>query len=368
MIPAVTGARLSGAARRSELPLLVLGPSLGTSARTLWTACAAGLTDVFDVLAWDLPGHGYNRGVPDEPFTMAELAAGVLRVVDDVLAERGDATGPFYYAGDSVGGCVGLQLLLDAPTRVTSAVLLCTGARIGTPDLWAGRIGQVTISGTAVMVTGSAQRWFGPGFLAQEPERAAALLQALEETDDDGYLHVCTALAEFDMRDRLGEVTAPVLAVAGAHDVTTPPDLLRQIADGVPDGRLVVLDGVAHLAPAEAPEAVARLLREHLLGEEPSEDVADFTREVETVVGAYAAGDLDARPGLDPRSRSLVTLAVLVARGDRERFAHHLAAAHARGVTAEETTEVLLQAAALGSVADATAAYRLARTIVQAPS
>ena len=39
-------------------PLLVLGPSLGTSARTLWGACAERLTDRFHVVAWDLPGHG----------------------------------------------------------------------------------------------------------------------------------------------------------------------------------------------------------------------------------------------------------------------------------------------------------------------
>ena len=49
----------------------------------------------------------------------------------------------------------------------------------------------------------------------------------------------------------------PVLAVAGAEDVATPPDKLREIADGVPRGRYVELAGVAHLAPAEAPDAVA---------------------------------------------------------------------------------------------------------------
>ena len=50
MIPVVTGVRLSGARHRAELPLLVLGPSLGTSAGALWTDCAHGLTDHFDVL------------------------------------------------------------------------------------------------------------------------------------------------------------------------------------------------------------------------------------------------------------------------------------------------------------------------------
>ena len=173
MIPSITAVRLSGARNRAELPLLVLGPSLGTSAKTLWTHCAAGLADAFDLVAWDLPGHGHNRVVPEEPFTMAELATGVLRVVDDVLAERSEPGGSFLYAGDSVGGAVGLQLLLDQPERVTSAVLLCTGAKIGDEPMWGGRIGQVSVSGTPVMVTGSAERWFGPGFLDREPGASA---------------------------------------------------------------------------------------------------------------------------------------------------------------------------------------------------
>ena len=127
----VTGVRMSGARHRAELPLLVLGPSLGTSAGALWTDCAHHLTDDFDVLAWDLPGHGHNRSVPDEPLTIAELAEGVLALVGDVQEQRGDPGTPFAYAGVSVGGAVGLQLLLDHPDRVTAAALVCTGARIG---------------------------------------------------------------------------------------------------------------------------------------------------------------------------------------------------------------------------------------------
>ena len=270
MTPGITAVRMTGAKHRDELPLLVLGPSLGTSASTLWTECARGLTDVFDVVAWDLPGHGHNRAVPDEPFTMAELAAGVLAVVDDVLLQRGQDGGPFFYAGDSVGGAVGLQLLLDRPTRVAAAALLCTGARIGDEAMWTGRIGQVSVSGHAgdgARVRRALVRSRLPRPPARGRLRAAARAAGGRR---QGYIQVCGALARFDVRDRLAEIGVPVLAVAGSHDVATPPELLRAIADGVKDGRYVELDGVAHLAPAEAPEAVASLLRQHFLGEAPS--------------------------------------------------------------------------------------------------
>jgi 3-oxoadipate enol-lactonase/4-carboxymuconolactone decarboxylase len=394
--PAITAVRLTGARHRAELPLLVLGPSLGTSAATLWSACAAaGLTDTFDVLAWDLPGHGHNRSVPEEPFTMAELAAGVLHVVDDVLAERGgDDT--FCYAGDSVGGTVGLQLLLDVPARVSSAVLLCTGARIGSAESWSERIAQVRGSGTPVMVPASAERWFGSGFLEREPERGSALLHALSDAVDDGYVAVCGALADFDVRDRLGEITVPVLAVAGAQDAVTTPEHLREIAEGVKDGRLEVLPDVAHLAPAEAPAVVAGLVRRHCLGEPPASysssrtlgevhdagmevrravlgdehvdravaGATDLTRDFQELITQYAWGSIWTRPGLDRRSRSLITLTALVARGHHEELAMHVRAARRNGLSVEEIKECLLQTAIYCGVPDANTAFRIAQRVL----
>lgn len=393
MIPSITAVRLTGARHRAELPLLVLGPSLGTSATTLWSHCAAGLTDAFDLLAWDLPGHGHNRAVPDEPFTMAELAEGVLRVVDDVLAERGETGGRFFYAGDSVGGAVGLQLMVDRPDRVAAAALLCTGARIGDEAMWTGRIAQVSMSGTPVMVSGSAERWFGPGFLERSPEVGSALLHALQEADDDGYSQVCSALATFDVRDRLTEIAVPVLAIAGSHDVATPPDLLRAIADGVRDGSYAELDGVAHLAPAEAPDKVASLLRRHLLAEEPAEvrddrtvreirdagmvvrrevlgdahvdrataGATDLTREFQELITEYAWGGIWTRPGLDRRSRSLITLTALIARGHHEELAMHVRAARTNGLTVDEIKELIMQTAIYCGVPDANTAFRIAQ-------
>jgi 3-oxoadipate enol-lactonase / 4-carboxymuconolactone decarboxylase len=390
MIPAITAVRLTGARHRAELPLLVLGPSLGTSATTLWSACAAHLTDVFDVVAWDLPGHGHNRSVPEEPFTMAELAAGVLEVVDTLLAERGEPGGSFAYAGDSVGGAVGLQLLLDVPDRVGAAVLLCTGARIGDADLWTDRIGEVSSSGTPAIVPASTQRWFGPGFLEREPERGSALLHALQQADDVGYCQVCGVLASFDVRDRLAEIGAPVLAVAGSVDVATPTDGLREIADGVKDGRLVELEGVAHLAPAEAPEVVARLIRRHVLGEEEpprttydsgmavrrevlgdahvDRSIAgtnDFTRDFQELITHYAWGTIWTRPGLDRRSRSLITLTALVAGGHHDELAMHVRAARTNGLTKDEIKELLLQTAIYCGVPAANTAFRIAQQVLE---
>lgn len=262
-----------GAARTGGRPLLVLGPSLGTSARTLWGRCRADLSSTFDVIAWDLPGHGRSPRAADA-FTVADLATAVLDAVaattgdeDGGVEDRGDddsaGAGRFHYAGDSLGGAVGLQLLLDHPDRILSATLLCTGARIGTPQAWHERAELVRAGGTGAVVEMSRGRWFGPGFVDREPDVTAALLDALRATDPTDYARACACLAAFDVRDRLGEIHRRVLAVAGAADVATPPGSLTEIASGVVDGRVEILDGVGHLAPAEAPADVVRLLTAH---------------------------------------------------------------------------------------------------------
>lgn len=231
---------------------LVLGPSLGTSAAACWGPVLPLLPAGLDVVAYDLPGHGDETGLVESPLTAGDLARRVLERVD----------GPFVCAGVSVGGAVGLQLLLDAPDRVLGAVLCCTGARIGDARTWDERVAQVRAGGTGSLEAATPARWFAPGAQERDPVATAALLDALRRTDDDGYVAVCGLLRSFDVRARLGEITAPVVAVAGAHDRVCPPSSLEEIAGGVRDGRLVVLDDVAHQAPVEAPAAVAGLLRQ----------------------------------------------------------------------------------------------------------
>ena len=364
MTPTITVVRMTGGRDRASLPLLVLGPSLGTSATTLWSACAARLTDAFDVVGWDLPGHGHNRAVPDEPVTMADLAAGVLRVVDDLLTERGQPRGPFFYAGDSVGGAVGLQLLLDAPDRLAGAAVVCSGARLGPAESWAERVEAVGASGTAGLVTASAERWFAPGFLDREPERGAALLAALADADDEGYAVVCGALAAFDVRGALGRIAVPVVAIAGTDDVAAPPEGLREVADGVAHGTYVELPGVAHLAPAEAPEEVARLLREHFLGVPAPHATTAFADDLGLLAATHTEAEVWERPELDLRSRSMVAIAALVARGDHEELAAHVRAALRNGLTVDELAEVLLQSAVHGPGPDAGAAFRVAEQVL----
>jgi 3-oxoadipate enol-lactonase / 4-carboxymuconolactone decarboxylase len=381
-VPKITGVQLSNP---SAGPLLLLGNSIGTSGTALWSASAAFLGERFHVVAWDLPGHGRNTDPVSDGFSMAELAAGVMAFADRVLTDRGEPGGRLYYAGDSLGGVVGLQALLDAPDRILAAVLLCTGAKIGDAAGWWERAARVRASGTTVLVNQSVERWFAPGFLEREPQVASQLLDSLRAADAEAYALACEALADFDVRTRLREIAVPVLAVAGAEDFATPADLLAEIAHGVQRGTLQVLDGVAHLAPAEVPQEVAKLIMKHFDAEDLGRDryaagmrvrravlgddhvdrataaTTDFTRDFQQLITEYAWGTIWTRPGLDRRSRSMITLTALVARGHHEELAMHVRAARRNGLSVDEIKEVLLQTAIYCGVPDANTAFRIAQ-------
>lgn len=255
--PTITVAHFS--AHRGK-PLLILGPSLGTSVTALWRDTAAVLADDFDVVGWDLPGHGTNPAIGRDSFTMAELTEGVLSVIDDLQEIRRDDR-PFHYAGVSTGGSVGLQLTLDHPERLHAAALICTGARIGTNDGWRDRAELVRSSGIHAVVTTSPGRWFAPDFVDSKPEITERLVASLRATAPEGYARTCGALATFDVRDRLHEVRTPLLTIAGAEDAATPPSSLEAIARAATGpATSIVLAHAAHLAPAEAPHLVAEAL------------------------------------------------------------------------------------------------------------
>lgn len=257
----------------AQAPLLVLGPSLGTSVTSLWSGVARRLAGDVRVLGWDLPGHGVSAPTGD-PFTVAELAQGVLAAVDRYRAAAGtDIERPFFYAGCSIGGCVGQQLLLDAPDRLRATALLGTAARVGEPGPWAERARLVAAAGTPTQVVGSAQRWFAPGFIERDAVTTTELLHDLQDADRFSYARACEALAAFDARADLAAPNVPVLSVVGAHDVATPPESAADLAEAT-GGRLVVVEDAGHLVPAEAPQEVARLLDEHF-GTQPSHDSQD---------------------------------------------------------------------------------------------
>jgi 3-oxoadipate enol-lactonase len=237
-------------------PVLVLGPSLGTDVG-LFDAQVDAFAGRHRVIRYDLRGHGGSEVVPG-PCTIADLAADVLALLDDL------GVGRFSYAGVSVGGAIGQQLALTVPDRVGELALIATAAQFADPPSWAVRAQQVREQGTELLVPSRTGTWFTAEFAAREPAEAERLLAMLRSTPAEGYAACCEAIGVFDVRDRLGEISAPTLAIAGAEDPATTGEMMRELAEGIPGAQFVVIPGAAHLPNATDPDAVNAALREHL--------------------------------------------------------------------------------------------------------
>lgn len=248
-----------------DSPLLVLGPSLGTSFTRLWGPVVRKLQG-WNVVGWDLPGHGASPGIDRiaAGFGMADLAAAVMNAVDDAV----DQPRKSVYAGVSVGGAVGLQLALDRPERLHALAVVCSAGAFGEPSAWNDRATLVRSKGMAPMLRAAPDRWFGSRIRSASDGRIALALADLGDVEPEGYARVCNALSKFDIRDQLAGLTVPLLAIAGREDVATPPAVVADIAD-LASGRLEVIEGVGHLAPFEDPYATSVRLRDFLADSHP---------------------------------------------------------------------------------------------------
>lgn len=109
-------------------------------------------------------------------------------------------------------------------------------------------------------------------------------------------------------------------------------------------------------------------VRRDVLGEDyvaqASARTGGFGADFQTLIAEYAWGAVWARPGLDRRSRSMITLTALIAGGHDDELALHIRAALRNGLSRDEINEVLLQTAIYCGVPAANTAFRIARQVL----
>ena len=238
-------------------PTLLLAGSLG-STLAMWEPQVAPLARGRRVVRLDLRGHGRSPQPPG-PYAIEDLGRDVLALMDARAIERAD------WCGLSLGGMVGMWLAANAPERIRRLVLVCTSAHLPPADGWRARAAAVRAAGTVEAVADAVvERWLTPPFAAANPALRDELRAMLAASPPTGYAACCEAIAAMDLRPLLPRIAAPTLAIAGAEDLATPPLHAATIAAGIPGARTETLSPMAHLGNVEQPEAVARLIADHL--------------------------------------------------------------------------------------------------------
>ena len=361
-------------------PVVAFSNSLGTTYR-MWDAQAAALTGLYRVLQYDTRGHG---GSP-----LAAGPASIEALADD-LAGLLDALhiGRAHVVGLSLGGMTAQSLAARRPERVHGLVLMATSAYM--PDGWEARAAAVRSQGMGAIVDAVMARWFTPAFQASQPEAFALQRERFLAMDPEGYAACCGAIGAMDLRPSNAAVTAPTLIIAGADDPSTPPPVMEEIRGRIPDAELVVLPRAAHIVAVERADAVNAHLgaflgrlqargeprggarfedglanRKAVLGAEHVErslsKAGGFAGPWQDFITRTAWGEVWGDPALPWKTRSMLTLALMVALGREEEFKLHLRPALRNGVSAAELRALLIQAAVYAGVPAANGAFRWVR-------
>ncbi|HYW63740.1 MAG TPA: alpha/beta fold hydrolase [Bradyrhizobium sp.] len=246
------------AAQSGNGPPLVLFHSL-LSDRASFDRIVPKLSASFRVIVPELPGFGQSEAVGGGLAAVADRMAGA---VDD-CADGEDVI----VLGNGYGGFVALQMAIRHPNIATRLVLADCGAAFSEPGRKAFRnmAAAAQAKGLSAITDVAMRRLFAPEFQAAHRELMRERREAFLRTDPDVFRSACEALAELDLRPQLGQVKVPVLVVVGEHDEATPPPMSHELAAGLPQARLKIIAGCAHVPQLQSPsaflEATADFLR-----------------------------------------------------------------------------------------------------------
>jgi pimeloyl-ACP methyl ester carboxylesterase len=233
---------------------LVLVHGLGGSTMS-WQRVVVALSESFRVIAYDLRGLGQS-GTPPPPYSLAMLVADLHALVQELGLER------VALLGHSLGGAVTLAYAAEHPERVTTVVAVAAPsitpveqrAALRQRARVAEQVGMASIAEIHVLAG------MPESFRNRSRDEVSAYESVVAAGDARGYAALCGVLAELDLTDTLGRITAPVLLVQGDLDLIVPASAARATASSIPSCEYVELGGCGHVVPFERPADLVRLV------------------------------------------------------------------------------------------------------------
>lgn len=231
----------------SGKPIIAFINSLGTDFR-IWDAVIEALGDEYAFVLHDKRGHGLSD-VGGAQYSINDHAGDLMALLDHLGVKRAIVWGL------SIGGLIAQGLYARRPDLVRALVLSNTAHKIGTTEMWNARIEKIAADGLASLVDPVMERWFTPAF--RQPDNAvyAGARNMLSQQREAGYSGACAAIRDVDFTVEAGRIAVPTLCVAGDQDGSTPPELVRSLADLIPASRFVAIADCGHIPCLEQPHA-----------------------------------------------------------------------------------------------------------------
>lgn len=201
------------------------------------------------VYAIDLPGHGRSEGSGRN--SIAEYAIDVIQLIDTLSLKQ------VVVAGYSMGGAVALEIGLRRIQGVIGLVLISTGATLPVGESILNLISTDYPKATDLIVKLSWSRDAPELVTARAKER-------LLETDQRTTFRDFSACNTFNVREEIVSIEQPTLVISGSADKMAPIQYGRELADLLPNARLVEIEGGPHMVLLEKPTTVAAVIADFL--------------------------------------------------------------------------------------------------------
>ena len=230
-------------------PLVILVHGMGLN-RAMWQWLLPDLTPRFQVVTYDLFGHGQSAAPPDKP-DLRSFNKQIVKLLDHLGQAR------CALVGFSLGGMIARRFVLDHPERLTALAILNSPHDRSPAERAAirQRVEAVAKAGPASTVEAALARWFTDDFQAAQPELIEQVRRWVTANPKALYTPIYRVLAEGDaeLAETIGAIRCPTLVMTGADDPGNSPAMARRMADAIPGARCEILPGLRHMGLAEDP-------------------------------------------------------------------------------------------------------------------
>lgn len=210
-----------------------------------------------DVIAYDLPGHGFSPGQPEDWTFAAACAtlAGVMQAADADTA---------HIVGISIGSMIGQAFALAYPEKVSSLVLIGAAATFddAVRQDMRRRAAAARDGGMAAVLQTTIARWFTPAMMIARPDIVDRVTKTMLAVDPLIYGAMWDMIAGLDTAPELHEIDCPTLIMTGEDDPICSPQVAQQMQRQIKGSSMTIVPRAAHMCILEQPSFINARLTE----------------------------------------------------------------------------------------------------------
>ena len=244
----------------TSAPPLILIHGLGLS-RATWADYIPRLADDYDVIAYDLFGHGESTLPPRTP-DLKLFSEQVIALMDHLGLDKA------VMVGFSLGGMINRRIALDHPDRVSGLVILNSPHERGDTEQAKveARARMTKDEGISATIEATLERWFTPEFRAQNPDEVDQVRQGVLANNLDAYAACRFVLAHgvVELIRPNPPITAPCLVITSAHDSGSTPAMSHEIAAEIDGAETQIIPDLQHMGLVERPDLFLTPMQEFL--------------------------------------------------------------------------------------------------------